>query len=441
MTYEEENKQLLHDHLGRTFFNAWKPENREKEENFSSIELQLNSICDLACPYCYYTNFGKELYPSCISKKSLVLGNLDKLLNWLEEKNLFPLRVELFSGEPLSQNVAFKALYKVVDFYYRNNMPAGVVIPTNGNFIHSKEKTKMVEDIIEYGKDRNVKIQLSFSIDGKYMEDNRPYRNKKYERDDIFYNEIFDFAKKYGFSFHPMVYYNNIEKWKDNFLWFMQNLHDRGMSVKNLYLLEVRNKGWTPKQTKHLYDFYFFLVNWLFEYYEKNNISLKEAFKNHLNMNILSPFITSGRGMSCSLQSTLHVRLGDLSVHPCHRLMYPQFKSFTFEEKDGKIVDILPCNEKLYIGTTMADFKTFPYCETCSIKYLCTGGCLGQQYETMGDPFIAEPTVCGMEHAKIAGIIDGLEYAGKLQDFFEICDKKTVQSIINYLKYIRKRKD
>jgi hypothetical protein len=57
------------------------------------------------------------------------------------------------------------------------------------------------------------------------MEENRPYKSNldlpiEVIRDDAYYDKCFDFVKNNGGGFHPMIYSKNIEKWKDNFLWF-----------------------------------------------------------------------------------------------------------------------------------------------------------------------------------------------------------------------------
>jgi hypothetical protein len=250
-----ENDLIVSNLLEKTFFKAWKKENIDKEiyANYSTLEVQVNAKCDLKCKYCYYDKFKDELYPQEISNDNLILNNLEMLLTWLEENNLYP-RIEPFSGELFSQNVGFKVVDRLIDFYIKNNMTEKeqhyIVIPTNFTFIFSKNRTKRVEDLLNKAKENNVKLILSASVDGKYVEnENRPTISGRI-RDDEYYDKTFAFVKKWGFSFHPMIYSNKIEKWIDNFLWFQEMFEKYEIPYWHIYLLEVRNVEWTKTQLK-----------------------------------------------------------------------------------------------------------------------------------------------------------------------------------------------
>ncbi|GAI68001.1 unnamed protein product, partial [marine sediment metagenome] len=59
-------------------------------------------------------------------------------------------------------------------------------------------------------------------------------------------------------------------------------------------------------------------------------------------------------------------------------------------------------------------------CESCLIKHLCSGGCLGSQFEVTGDLFSPIPSVCQLEHAKIKAIIMAYK---ELKVFGLICER------------------
>jgi len=99
MTYQQENDKLLSSFLDRTFFKTWENQ-KEGLENFRTLELFLNTKCNLKCSYCYLANFGNELYPPELQDDKKVLANLQILLDWLLDRKLAP-RLELFAGEPL----------------------------------------------------------------------------------------------------------------------------------------------------------------------------------------------------------------------------------------------------------------------------------------------------------------------------------------------------
>ncbi len=416
MSYQEEQDKLLSSFLNY-YFTAWKEENCRKEKygNFIHLELIINSKCNLACKYCYFNRYGEKLIPSCPDE--VILKNTDILLKFLRERKLVP-EFEIFSGEPLVQKIGFQVIEKIVDAYKDSRVKPRIIVPTNGTFLLSKRLTKKVEELLEKGKRNGIKIILSFSIDGKYCEANRPFKNRKKDpRDDKYFEKCFKFAKKYGFGFHPMIYSERIEKWKENFLWFQENFKRFKLPPTSLYLLEVRNEEWTPRQIVELMKFLNFLVKWAWKECGEN----KEKFLNFLfkkkGFNILQgPLITWGRGIGCSIQSTITVRLSDLAIVPCHRTSYPPFIAGYFRVKNGKIVGIKAHNPELFIAIMTFDAKTQPMCETCLLKELCSFGCLGAQYETTGSLFTPIPTVCLLEHGKVLAILLALEEIGILED-------------------------
>lgn len=397
------------------------------------IEIQVNGNCDLKCSYCYCNKFP-QLFPQV--KKSKILNNLDILLNWFEENSFNPI-IDLFSGELFSQSVGREVLEKIVNWHIKTKQQGQIIIPTNGNFLDSPEITEWVKKIIAKASNNGIKIILSISIDGKYAEQFRPKRNNKPRLDD-FYHKVFSFASSYKFGIHPMIYSEAIDYWIENFDWFMDMLQKYNIPYSLLYLLEVRNYNWTVDQSKQMYKLMRHITSKICNIIKENNLDIKEIFKQNRMFNILSVFGTIGRGIGCSIQSTTQVRLGDLSVHPCHRTNYPELKAFEFKVKDNKITGITVDNPDMYLAIQSTDVTSLPFCQFCLFKFLCIGGCLGSQYEVNGDPFIPIPTVCRMEHQKISGIIDEFYDQGLLTKMYEILPKNKKNSIELYLKHFRR---
>ena len=420
MTYQEENDKLLTSFLDRTFFKTWRNQ-KEGFENFRTLELFLNTKCNLKCSYCYLANFGNELYPMDLQNDSRVLANLEILLNWLIDRQLAP-KLELFSGEPFVQNVSLQALDMILDkFENAENKPEGIIIPTNYTFIMNDVMTGKIEDLIKRSRDLDMPIHLSASIDGKYCEDNRPFRSGKNPRDDDYYDKVFAFNKKWGFSFHPMIYSDHIDSWPNNFLWFQEMLKKYDLPWNNIYLLEIRNKEWTKDNILRFEEFIKFLIRWTFLVPCRGNTEMfvRSVFKRGFNI-LQSPLTTIGRGIGCSIQSTIHLRLGDLAIVPCHRTSYEPFVSGHFTVNNGRITGIRADNPELFIGIISLQGRSQPVCESCLIKYLCSGGCLGSQFEVTGDLFSPIPSVCRLEHAKIKAMIAAYRELGV---FDLICDR------------------
>jgi len=400
-TQSEDDKYLL-SFLERTFFRGFK----ENIENFNSVEYFIGKNCNLNCKYCYLAKYGNYLHPQKENPREISL-NAQKLTDFLASLN-FRGRIEIFSGEPLIKEHTFDIINYILDSLTH----AIVVIPTNMTFLFDE---KMTDNVIDLLKSRRV--FLSASVDGKYMQNvNRPHKAGLIF-DDEMWERLFAFAKRWDIGFHPMIYSHNIEKWRDNFLWFIQKFEEYRMDpFSSLYLLEVRNPEWSREQCRELKNFMEFLAKYTYQRLAKGDYNnLVDIIFEKKGFNILSsPFTTVGRGLGCSIQAALTVRVADLSIVPCHRLAYKQFIAGFFMSDNEKIVGIKAHNPYLYSAIVGTSQHAFPYCERCILNGICAGGCLGAQYEYFGDPFIPIPSVCMMEHAKYLGIFNGFKDVGAL---------------------------
>jgi sulfatase maturation enzyme AslB (radical SAM superfamily) len=434
-----DNEELTKNFLQRQFFDGWKNrrfKSEEKYQNSKSLELQVSGACDLDCKYCYYSRYSKDLYPLDIAKKSLVLNNLDLVLNWLEKNSYFPI-IELFSGEIFAISYGIDVVKKVVDWQIKNGIDNNLTIPTNFSFIFDDKKISEIENLFEHAKQHGIRIGLSCSVDGKYSDVNRPFISGKV-RDDAYYDKLFAFCKKWSFSFHPMIYSNKIEDWIKNFLWFQDNFKKHDIPFDALYLLEVRNEEWNKIQIKEYYKLIRFIVNWISKILVYNS---PDDFANLVSkaklFNIFSLFSTVGRGLGCSMQSTPQLRLGDLTASVCHRAAYKQHNLWKFKVDNNEIIGIENLNHNLLITAFSLDFRSMPMCEFCPIRELCSGQCLGSMFESSRDLFAPIPTVCALEHAKAAAIIDELHDLRLLEGFYPRIASIKEKSILNYLKYFR----
>jgi len=435
---QREDDQLIENFLQKTFFSAWKPENKDvtKYQNYKTLELQVNAACDLKCKYCYYAKYKNDLYHPSIAKHSLTLKNLDIVLNWLTENNYRP-NLEVFSGEPFMQEVGFQVVEKVVDWYVENELDTNLIIPTNFTFLFDDQKTERVEKIIERS---NRRLCLSASVDGKYCDVNRPFANGKTVRTDEYYDKLFKFIHKHQFAFHPMIYNENIERWKDNWLWYQENMKKYGIPFTAIYLLEVRNAEWNKQQLKEFYKFIRFVINWTWNNVKKDVAPEKFPLFvfDHKLFNLFSMFGTLGRGVGCSMQSTIQLRLGDLTTSVCHRASYKPHNLWKFVTENDKIVGVESLNHNLALACNSLDFRASPYCVYCSIRELCNGQCLGSMFETNGDLFTPIPTVCALEHMKVAAMLDELKDLGLFQYFYEWVNQSKQKSMKIYDRYFSK---
>jgi len=415
MSFQSENNQLFNSVLSHTFY--------REIENFDRIEFYLGARCNQKCKYCYLTRYGSELYPPELEKKDLILHNLELLCDWMIENN-HTWRIDYFAGENYS--FMFSALELILDkFDNVCRKPKHIIIPTNYSFLEDEKLTSKMESLLRKSRKIGIPILLSASFDGKYCDCARRRHT------DEFYDKCFSFNKKWNFGFHPMIAPQNITYWKENWLWFQENFSRYQIPFNNIYLLEVRNPEWNKTQTREFGEFIEFLIGWTFNYAcSRNKALFLECLFKKRGYNILSnPLMMIGRGLGCSFQSTLYVRIGDLSIVPCHRTSYKPFILGKFKVESDKIVGIEAVNPELFIGGISFDFRSQPQCESCLIKHLCSGGCLGAQFEATGDMFSPIPTVCRLEHEKIISMIKTYQEIGVYKMIKERVSKEKQASL------------
>jgi len=428
---EERNKQL--DALFKMlFFETWRGENNDNYHK--DIEFQISPYCNLKCIYCYYNRYGKGLYPEDARNYDTIIRNTKLVLDWIEEHNYKIDVWNLFSGELLAQEIGFHVLdlmYQKLKNTNKNILPNTITIPTNLTFILDEETTNRVINWIHKFRNLGINFHLSCSVEGKYMEQNRPFRqniekgkelgkflfvpDKEEPRDDKYYDRTFRFAKTFGYGFHPMIYSKNIELWKKNFIWFNEMFKKYNMPHNAIFLLEVRNPEWSPQAIRDFYDFIKFVYRYVYENIAKCDSNVfREMLKKSQTINMLYSTIGINfySGVPCSMQQTFFIRLGDLHIVPCHRLSYNGLEYGKFKTKGNRINGIEAINVEQAVGIYSIDHENNPFCQTCPIKNICNHSCFGANLESTGEMMTVHPNVCELNYAKVKATADILDELG-----------------------------
>lgn len=372
------------------------------------LELIVTADCNLKCEYCYLQNFKDGLFPKRLRDKSKIYNNFKKVINYIVEHNIRVNTIELYSGELFELPFAFDMLDYFIEQNEKSNFCGTLVVPTNMSFARDEKLMKRVESYLEkMSPSSPCEMLLSCSCDGFYYDKTQRPFNSGYVRDEIFYERIEYILKKYSFGMHTMVYSKNQDLYMKNY----ESLVDLYKKIGHLdkisggdlpNMLVVRNSGWSEKELENYRKFLFEVAEYNLKNIFDNDIQemalyffggCSEKFHN----NNLIQIYQGGNTESCSIQSGPTIRLSDLSLVGCHRLMYDELLLGDLKVVDGKISSINSKNLTLALGIYMTNPNTSRRrCSTCPLRFFCPKPCLGESYESCGSPFEVSDSVCDL---------------------------------------------
>ncbi|HAU87884.1 MAG TPA: hypothetical protein DCW90_21080 [Lachnospiraceae bacterium] len=409
---DKENDALLWQVLDRYYFEPFRHKEICNEGSTrKTLELFIRGECPSHCTYCYLNRFGDKLYPRECQDEETILNNIDKILEFYVRQK-FVCSIEMFSGECIVEGLMPKIWDKMYNCFSKLDMeyrPNSILHPENCDFVEYPEMIDMVQEYIDKFGRLGIRMGFSASVDGKYMDDNRTRVRSK-----DFYPNLFNFLMKNDYGCHPMVAAHGIEKWIQNYDWWKSDEVPPHISDR-LMMLEVRNDDWTKEKIQQYIKF----INHVADYEYKNihhcdNESFMErvfCFDKYPRKgydNIVLPYRAENRypGLSCSGQSAMTLRVGDLGIALCHRTSYDKFMGgfFTLGE-DGYINGVRAHNVPAYISMLAWDQSCAPYCTDCSFNQTCIGPCLGANYEATNSPFMIHPGVCNLMKAKTTFLV------------------------------------
>ena len=73
-----------------------------------------------------------------------------------------------------------------------------------------------------------------------------------------------------------------------------------------------------------------------------------------------------------------------------------------------------------------------PKCEHCKLASYCMKQCLGSQYESQGDLFEPNPTVCDLYQTKIVTMYELLKSKNIFNNIQEITEDHLKQTVLNF---------
>lgn len=459
--FKAEEKEMLNCYLEADVFrpdrsfarlNSWLHSNGVPQDGgahlLRGIELIIRPECNQKCEYCYIARYGDKLYPHGERlTNEQILQRVDTVLDYVfNEKGMFIDRWELFAGDLFYDDLGFKifdVFYKHISALYDKyrrimTMPENtglILIPCNFSFIEDEEKTAKMEEYIAKFKEKNWDLGLSISTDGLSAVDTREQRALAADH----FDKLFKWTLKYpAMGFHPIISASNVKNAIEAYDWWKACYAEYYKDAPNdydflPYWLEARNDEWTEESIND----YIALLNHMFEdrfamcdndidkfaYHlfkgDGANGTLKKVKVNDLIRPLIEHHPIEREITQCSLSHCLCINLSNLSVVPCHRLTYPQFKGFTFIEENNKIVDVEPNNLSGYLTIAMHDEQSRPQCASCVYKWLCHKGCLGAQFESSGELFQPAISVCELLISSYNFLIEKYHTSGLLKSAYK----------------------
>lgn len=397
---------------------------RSEDTSNGALELFITPFCNQKCDYCYLQKNQKELYPSSIADTKLILKNLKILLDYYTEKKYNIPRIDLFSGEIWGYPLGNEIFNIFLEYLDKGLKIDTIFIPSNVSFCKSKELMKIVENYILLLGKRNCNLIFSISFDGVLLDQlSRPSLDTKHlnkESNEEYFHNLFVFAKRHSFGFHPMISPYLIEQQIQNYDSWIQYLKkywpdELFQETFGIVMqLETRQEGWTEEKIIHYLKWLKYLIDTDIKEYFNNNI---QEFNNQiLEYNYEGPSRfwqtylpyrpnKAGPFLGCSLGSMLIVRLGDLAIVPCHRLSYKQFVLGNYKVENEKIVGFTSKNLPLTNAIFVSGFINKPFCNACPLRGNCTRYCAGANYEKNGEIFYPEESNCELQRAKVIFLI------------------------------------
>lgn len=394
------------------------------------LEFVFRPDCNQNCEYCYLKKYGNKMYPveERLTNKELLNNFLTIFEFLILDKKVSPNSIELYAGDLFYDNFFFELMpiiYNTYKIRSKNDIKilqakTRIIVPSNLSFCEFPEKKEQVIFWIEKLKEFNIDLKFSYSSDGLYAISSR----EKKELTQKWFDNTLEFCGKYDFGAHPMISPYNIDKAIENYNWWLKMFEQYYPKDHwSPMFLEVRDDNWDENSiikylellnhmvqvrlnkcnndilelTKHLFS-----STIKEEYKEKIIYSLEPIHYNDL----ISLTFKAGHGSqaSCGLHQNVVINCQNLSLIPCHRLGYKQFEGGYFSKEDNKFIASNGFNAYLNLVETNTFVK--PKCAHCEIRDFCHTGCVGAQYEQSMEPQLPLKSVCKLNEARVAVLME-----------------------------------
>lgn len=395
-----ENAQLLTEILERNYYKFFRDKNYKSLKN---IEFIINKASTNLNSYGCFGNTEKQMYPNidftqCDYEK--IKTNLALFLDFYI-KNNFVCDIELTGNDWLNENDKTNDIFEIILKKFENieNKPETIYVNTDGLFLNNNELFDIILHFTKLFESIGITLHYNFYINGKYCDSN------VYD-----YSKLFDFIsciKQYNIISY--ITSKNVENWIENYRWWIKNLNEN--AFLNIELREQKTEDWD----KNAISLYLQFLNFQIEYF-KNSLSLTEQLKLFFDKNKTIKFNTialkwndylnnNNNNNNCNFFKNLTIDLETLSIVPCAKINYKDFRIGQYDIDQNEIVGIIGKTLELIIFNTHLKQKCLPHCEDCLHIEHCGGHCLAESYNKCFDMCVPIREFCDLSKSKINFLI------------------------------------
>ena len=328
----------------------------------SCVVLNVSGKCNLACKYCFSQDkngfkFNSMSVDECIDAISFMIKSN-------QEENNFT--VGFFGGEPMLEENVVKAVIEECSSLFPNKN-ISYSITTNGTLIS--------DDFIPIIQKHNISLLLSFDGPESIVNSSRPHKNKKVNTYSAILNTVSSLRKnKIPFSFRATVIASDCR--------LMETIREFEKHKVPYYLVPCfnsRNENssvyseWNPSALSRFLKEYDQAINYFYDRIANNKPVYCYSFIEKIK-EISKQFISRH---SCGIGVSLFSVISGGSIFPCMNMATrPETAIGNIYSgiEDSKRQKFLPF-----------DIEEQPKCQSCLIRYQCSGGCFSERYDSLSN--------------------------------------------------------
>ena len=359
MRYVGEIKHIIDNQYLTIYSSKIHPYNL-REQDINSLTLNLNHQCNLECDYCYQRDPRFEKETGTMSQRIA-----EKCVDFLCKKSVGQdIFLNISGGEPLLE----KDLVKYIIRYARNNEQK---YDKNLEIKLSTNSLLLDEKLLDYLIEQDVKLIVTF--------------NRIFDPQDYVWKAIYkklELIKKSEINYQVkgLIHHLNLPD-LDQLLEMYEREGYSELQLDKIISDDI-DYQLSIEDTEELKEYY----DRLLTRYEKREDFAQRI--NNLTFAVDCIACRKNQGYTCGAGKNYLAITPQGGVYPCHLLVGED--EFKLGSVDGNELD-KEVRQQFYQPLHVLNREQ---CKDCWARYLCGGGCIGENYLTQGDLLTPYPPRC-----------------------------------------------